>query len=241
MMVFMGRSPSLLWLLAFVLPFFKTVQPLYFYFEAGSSKCFYEQLPADTIVVGHYYLEEWNESLGHFDIPNDLNLGILVQHMDADHPLVSSRGQPDGRFAFSSHQAGSHEICFQTEYHGSRMSNHHFPVLRMHLDIVIGDAHRSNTEQDQEHAQDLLSRARALNAKMRDLRKEQQYQREREIEYRNLSESMNSRIMWCIVIQVIVLLSCCVWQLFNLKVCVMAHLTSRPFSRTKNSGSIAIF
>lgn len=237
----MGRSPSLLWLLVFVLSLLKSVQPLYFYFEAGSSKCFYEQLPADTIVVGHYYLEEWNETLGHFDIPNDLNLGILVQHMDADHPLVSSRGQPDGRFAFSSHQAGSHEICFQTEYHGARMSNHHFPELRMHLDIIIGDAHRSNSAEDEQHSQDLLSRARALNAKMRDLRKEQQYQREREIEYRDLSESMNSRVLWCIAIQIIVLLGCCIWQLFNLTVCTMIHLTFRLSSRIRSSGSASTF
>lgn len=237
----MGRFPSLLWLLVFVLSLLKSVHPLYFYFEAGSSRCFYEQLPADTIVVGHYYLEEWNDSLGHFDIPNDLNLGILVQHKDAEHPLVSSKGQPDGRFAFSSHQAGSHEICFQTEYHGSRMANHQLPELRMHLDIIIGDAHRSNTNEDKEHSQDLLSRARALNAKMRDLRKEQQYQREREMEYRNLSESMNSRVLWCIIVQMIVLLGCCVWQLFNLTVRIMIHLTFRSSLRTRSSGSVFAF
>ena len=63
-----------------------------------------------------------------------------------------------------------------------------------------------------------MSRARALNAKMRDLRKEQQYQREREMEYRNLSEAVNSRVLWCIIIQMVVLLGCCIWQLFNLTV-----------------------
>ena len=52
---------------------------------------------------------------------------------------------------------------------------------------------------------------------MRDLRKEQQYQREREMEFRNLSERTNELVMWCIMAQIVVLLACCVWQLFNLR------------------------
>ena len=97
------------------------------------------------------------------------------------------------------------------------MHNGRLPEMRMHIDIIIGDAHRSNTQEDQEHAQDLLSRARSLNGKMRDLRKEQQYQREREMEFRNLSERTNELVMWCIMAQIVVLLACCVWQLFNLR------------------------
>jgi len=208
---------SWLWVVVCILALIKSVHPVYFYFEAGTSKCFYEQLPADTIVVGHYYLEEWDETQGHFDIPKDISLGIMVKHLDSEHMLVNSRGTADGRFAFNSHDAGNHEICFQTEFHGMPMHNGRLPEMRMHIDIIIGDAHRSNTQEDQEHAQDLLSRARSLNGKMRDLRKEQQYQREREMEFRNLSERTNGLVMWCIIAQIVVLLACCVWQLFNLR------------------------
>lgn len=233
----MAGSRSLLklsWLAIFMLTMARFVTPLYFYFEAGSSKCFFEQLPADTIVVGHYYMEEWDDHQGQFDIPKDVGLGIVVKHIETDHALVSSRGNSDGRFAFSSHEAGRHQICFQTEFSGERLSNHHFPELRMHLDIIIGDSHRPNTESDKEHTQDLLSRARALNAKMRDLRKEQQYQREREMAFRNMSESTNARVVWCIILQMGVLFVCCIFQLSSLKVCAF-HLTRRFSSRTKNS------
>ncbi|WFD29994.1 emp24p/erv25p- protein [Malassezia sp. CBS 17886] len=212
------RLPSALWLGVFVLALAQSVRPLYFYFEAGESKCFIEQLPMDTIVVAHYYAEEWNDAQGHFDIPKDIGVGIHVQHMDTAHVLVSSRGQPEGKFAFSSHESGNHEICLQTEYNGSRLGNGHFPEVRMHIDVIIGDSHRPNTEADRAHTHDLLSRARALNAKMRDLHKEQQYQRERETSYRDVSESMNTRVFWCVIVQMVVLLVACVWQLSNLRV-----------------------
>ena len=83
------KPVALLWLAVFILTLVKHVHPLYFYFEAGSSKCFFEQLPADTIVVGHYYLEEWDDKQGHFDIPTDVSLGILVKHLDSEHTLVN--------------------------------------------------------------------------------------------------------------------------------------------------------
>jgi hypothetical protein len=34
---------------------------LYFYIDVTSPKCFYEELPKDTLVVGHYTAEEWDD------------------------------------------------------------------------------------------------------------------------------------------------------------------------------------
>jgi hypothetical protein len=36
-------------------------QALYFYVDGTTPKCFYEELPKDTLVVGHYKAEEWDE------------------------------------------------------------------------------------------------------------------------------------------------------------------------------------
>jgi hypothetical protein len=47
---------SLLPLSGFLIP----VQSLYFYIEGTTPKCFYEELPKDTMVVGHYSAEEFN-------------------------------------------------------------------------------------------------------------------------------------------------------------------------------------
>ncbi|WFD03742.1 emp24p/erv25p- protein [Malassezia obtusa] len=209
---------SPVWLAVFVLMLVQSVRPLYFYFEAGADRCFYEQLPKDTIVVAHYYTEEWDDTQSHYDIPTDLGIGIVVKHLESEHVLVSAQGKPEGKFAFTSHEAGNHEICVQTEYHGSRIVHGHTPEVRMHIEVVIGDSHRPNTQADREHTNDLLSRARALNAKMRDLRKEQQYQREREMSFRDMSEAANARALWCILVQIVALVVACAWQLTNLRV-----------------------
>ncbi len=36
-------------------------QALYFYIDGTSPKCFFEELPKDTLVVGHYTAEEWDD------------------------------------------------------------------------------------------------------------------------------------------------------------------------------------
>lgn len=53
--------------------------------------------------------------------------------------------------------------------------------------------------------------------KLEDIRREQQYQREREADFRDLSESTNSRALWYSVAQISVLLGTCFWQLRHLK------------------------
>jgi p24 family protein alpha len=49
------------------------------------------------------------------------------------------------------------------------------------------------------------------------IRREQQYQREREAEFRDTSESVNSRVIWWTIIQIIVLGVTGVWQMRHLK------------------------
>jgi len=36
-------------------------QALYFYIEGTQPKCFFEELPKDTLVVGHYTAEEYDD------------------------------------------------------------------------------------------------------------------------------------------------------------------------------------
>lgn len=37
-------------------------QALYFYIDGTSPKCFFEELPKDTMVVGHYQAEEYDDN-----------------------------------------------------------------------------------------------------------------------------------------------------------------------------------
>ena len=87
----------------------------------------------------------------------------------------------------------------------------------MDFDIVIGRA-RADADHDRSHVSEVAAKVRELNVKLEDIRREQQYQRERESDFRDLSEVTNSRAVWYSVAQIVVLIVTCVWQLRHLKV-----------------------
>lgn len=50
-----------MWALLPILMLASVAQALYFFVDSSAPKCFYEDLPKDTLVVGHYAAEEWDE------------------------------------------------------------------------------------------------------------------------------------------------------------------------------------
>lgn len=53
--------PETMWAVLPLLMLASVAQALYFFVDASEPKCFYEDLPKDTLVVGHYAAEEWDE------------------------------------------------------------------------------------------------------------------------------------------------------------------------------------
>ncbi|KAL8286380.1 hypothetical protein RQP46_004397 [Phenoliferia psychrophenolica] len=186
---------------------------LYFYLEAGANKCFLEELPKDTIVVGHYKAEEWQEATKSYIINDQLGIQIVVQEVESGDKVVNTRGMPKGKFTFTSHEAGDHTICLRSNYTGGWFST---PQVRMHLDIAVGEA-KVDEEGEREHVKDLSAKVRELNNRLADIRREQQFQREREQEFRSLSEKTNARAVYWSILQIVTLLGTCVWQLRHLK------------------------
>lgn len=86
----------------------------------------------------------------------------------------------------------------------------------MHLDIAVGEA-KIQPESEKEHVKDLAGRVRELNSRLHDIRREQQFQREREIQFRDLSEATNRRAVYWSLVQLAVLFYMCVWQLRHLR------------------------
>lgn len=60
------------------------VQALYFYVDGSTPKCFYEDLPKDTLVVGHYAAEEWDDRANAWQQHTGINIYISV---DVGAPL----------------------------------------------------------------------------------------------------------------------------------------------------------
>ncbi|KAG8744986.1 emp24p/erv25p- protein [Ceratobasidium sp. 414] len=86
----------------------------------------------------------------------------------------------------------------------------------MYLDINVGAA-KPNAEHDRDHVTEMADRIRELNHKLAEIRREQQYQQEREADFRDLSEATNARAVWYVLAQIGVLLATCAWQLRHLK------------------------
>lgn len=58
---------------------------------------------------------------------------------------------------------------------------------------------------------------RRLNDKLKDITKEQQYQRQREVTFRDMSEATNARVQWWSIFQTVVMLAAGVYQIVHLK------------------------
>ena len=83
--------------------------------------------------------------------------------------------------------------------------------------MVVGTT-RPDIEHDRSHVSEVAGKIRDLNQKLEDIRREQQYQREREAAFRDLSEATNGRAVWYIVAEIVILLVTCAWQLRHLRV-----------------------
>lgn len=166
--------------------------------------------------------EVWDRENQRFVIRQDVGMNIVVQEVKENHLVTSSLGPPEGKFAFTSHEAGDHSICLSTRLTSNEakdlpMDDHNHQV-RVHLDIIIGEAKPDNSHADRAHIKDLATRVKDLNDKLRDIRKEQQYQREREVDFRNASEKANSKAIFWSFVQAITLVVTCAWQARHLKV-----------------------
>ena len=68
-----------------------------------------------------------------------------------------------------------------------------------------------------EHLSELEVEMRRLNDKLKDLGKEQLYQRERELAFRATSESTAARVKWWSLFQTAVMLAAGLWQIYHLR------------------------
>lgn len=196
------------------------VQSLYFYMDGTKPKCFFEELPKDTLVVGLYSADEYNidrkEWIGH----EGLNIQITVDEVfDNDHRVVNQKGVASGRFTFTAADSGDHKICFHPSSSLSTtgwFNSYHMGGIKMTLDMAIGETSEiESTDKGKIH--DIVQKVKDLNGRLSDIRKEQVFQREREAEFRDQSESTNSRVVRWTLIQLVVLGITCAWQLSHLK------------------------
>ncbi|KAI9805559.1 MAG: hypothetical protein M1825_000810 [Sarcosagium campestre] len=196
------------------------VQSLYFYIDGTTPKCFFEELPKDTLVVGDYHAQEYSTESQSFETHDYLNIFISVDEtFDSDHRVVSQKGAAKGRFTFTAADSGDHRICFtpsSTNPTGWLGAGNPVGGIKMTLDMAIGETSAIESN-DKGKIQDIVGKVKDLNGRLQDIRREQVFQREREAEFRDQSESTNARVVRWTLVQLAVLGVTCAWQLSHLR------------------------
>ncbi|KAL8854685.1 MAG: hypothetical protein Q9221_000467 [Calogaya cf. arnoldii] len=193
---------------------------LYFYFADLNPRCFYEELPKDTMVAGHYKVEQLDTSTKTVSTNNDIKIQVTVDEVfDNDHRVVNTKGGAAGKFTFSAADSGEHKICFLPSVpggsawlSGGQLSG----AIRLTLDIAIGETSQIEST-DKSKISEIVQKVKDLNGRLQDIRREQVFQREREAEFRDQSESTNARVVRWTLLQLVILGVTCAWQLSHLR------------------------
>ena len=188
--------------------------------------------------LGNYKAEQYDANLNGYILNPDLKVFIFVDEVfDADHRVVSQRGASSGKFTFIAADAGDHKICFQPSHASSGgwvVGGQTLGNIKLTLDLAIGESSKIESS-DKGKIQGIVQKVKDLNARLQDIRREQVFQRvremsllpigilltfnlkEREAEFRDQSEATNARVVRWTLVQLVVLGITCAWQLSHLR------------------------
>lgn len=189
-------------------------QSLYFHIKETERKCFIEEVPDETLVVGKYKVQIFDKDANDY-LPTPHGIGMHVEVKDPEQKMILSKlYSAEGRFSFTTHMPGEHVICLysnSTAWFGGGN-------LRVHLDIEVGEhAVDYNELAGKEKLTELQLRVRQLLDQVDQISKEQNYQRYREERFRQTSESTNQRVFWWSLGQLSVLILTGLWQMRHLR------------------------
>lgn len=189
-------------------------QALHFYVETDETKCFFEDLPKDTIVVGKYEAYEWDAEKNDYVNSDHLQIEITVDEtFDNNHRVVSQKNAPVGQFTFTSLDSGEHKFCLTPKHTDwSRRAKD-----RISLDLAVGDAKPLVDSRRDEDVNFLTLKTNDLVRRLEEIRKEQQLFRIKEANFRDTSENVNANSVKWTFIQVVVLIAIGMWQMTYLK------------------------
>lgn len=189
------------------------VESLHFILDGGEMKCFLEDLPAETTVIGNYKALQWSDQNNKYEDNAAANVQISVV-TPSRHDLVDQKGQSKGKFTFTTSDSGEYTICLMVVGSGSWFTH---SKTKMHFDLLFGDVLHDVTSGTKTVVNDLSMRVRDLASRINAIFREQRYQREREAMFRNASEAINSKVIHWTICQVVILVITGFWQTRHLK------------------------
>jgi len=192
-------------------------QALYFRMNEGDQKCFIEEVPVDTLILLKWKATVENDSPTHrMQATMRKGMGFVITARDPNsNYVINKMGGPEGRIAFSSQVGGEHQVCVQSNT--SRWFGN-AARIKMEFDIDTGShAYDYGEIAQAEDLNDIQLEIRRLNDQAFEIMKEQNYLKQREIQARDESESINARVMWWSIIETVILVASGIWQIKFLK------------------------
>ncbi|KAJ2054381.1 emp24p/erv25p- protein [Coemansia sp. RSA 455] len=210
----MLRSAASLALVLFVL-FANLASGLHFYLRDGEQQCFLEELPQGFFVTGTYKTEEWREADKRYVENPAITVVMTADDNTAVHRVMNQKGTHQGKFSFTAGSAGEHTICVQAQgaQAGGWLSS---SIVKFTLDITIGEADDGGRSAI-EKIKDISLKIKVLNAQLEEIKTEQKYQRERELEFDAATSSIKRRVIYWAFIQLGIVGAVCYWQLHHLR------------------------
>ncbi|XP_055467693.1 transmembrane emp24 domain-containing protein 11 [Psammomys obesus] len=189
-----------------------------FYFHAGEreEKCIIEDIPSDTLVTGTFKIQQWD--IGRHDfLESAPGLGMFVTITTYnDEVLLSKLYGTQGTFYFTSHSSGEHIICLESN--STQFVSFGGSKLRIHLDIRVGEHDfDAAIAQAKDKVNEVTFKLQHLIEEIEQILKEQDYQRDREENFRMTSEDTNRNVLWWAFAQITIFISVGIFQMKHLK------------------------
>jgi len=179
----------------------------YFLVDEGTRRCFLEEVPEDMLIVGRYHNLDWL-----LLSPSSISIEV---HDSRSNVILHHETIEQGQFGFTSIIAGEHQICVTAS--STPSSYGQMKTFRFEMVLDFGEqAQDYSSIAKAEHLSAIEVEVRKLNDKLKMIRNEQQYQKSREAEFRDTSESINSSVVYWSVIQTVLLFAAGLGQLYLL-------------------------
>ncbi|XP_036777375.2 transmembrane emp24 domain-containing protein 11 [Manis pentadactyla] len=189
-----------------------------FYFHAGEreERCILKDVPSDTLVTGTFKIQQWNIGRQDF-LESAPGLGMFVTVTTYnDEVLLSKLYGSRGTFYFTSHSPGEHVICLESN--STRLVSFGGSELRIHLEIRVGEHDLDAAiAQAKDKVNEVSFKLEHLIEQIEQIVKEQNYQRDREENFRMTSEDTNSNVLWWAFAQTLIFISIGIFQMKYLK------------------------
>jgi len=180
---------------------------VYFYLAEKTPRCFVEEMPAQTILIGDYRSTE-----------SETKKAVITITGPSGGKVYSEPCDPVGRFAYHTVTAGDHTVCISADPSAPAWPEHS-NSLKFHMKLEI-HGHDSEIPSDaakKEHLSSLEKELEELDNQVDLIVKDLEYSKTQEQHFREQTERINSRIMWWSLFQTLLLLLSGVWQIVHLK------------------------